>query len=222
MSCELKPGERLVIDDLARRLHVSPIPVREAIQMLQSEGLVVVIPHIGATVAQVTPESVQDVFAVLEGLEIVAARLVTQRARPEELAALAAAVDEMDRVVARGDDATYAKLNTRFHLMIGTMPGLPMLAEMTERAFVRWDRIRRFFFRGVLQHRLKKAQVEHREIINAMTAGNLARVDAAVRFHNREALMSYTNFLKRQGTQVGGSTERSGTSPVKQRRDGIS
>ena len=41
LRCELRPDERLLIDDLARRLQVSPIPVREAIQMLQSEGLVV-------------------------------------------------------------------------------------------------------------------------------------------------------------------------------------
>ena len=66
MRCELRPGERLVIDDLARRLNVSTIPVREAIQMLQSEGLAVIVPHTGATVAPVSPESIQDVFAVLE------------------------------------------------------------------------------------------------------------------------------------------------------------
>ncbi len=51
MRCDLGPGERLVIDDLAKRLGVSIIPVREALQMLQSEALVVLVPHVGATVA---------------------------------------------------------------------------------------------------------------------------------------------------------------------------
>src|SRR5687768_18051530 len=59
-TCEIKPGERLVIDDLARRLQVSAIPVREAIQMLQAEGLVVSVPHTGVSVAPVTLESIQD------------------------------------------------------------------------------------------------------------------------------------------------------------------
>ena len=49
LSCELRPGERLVIDDLARRLLVSIIPVREALQVLQAEGLVLTVPHVGAT-----------------------------------------------------------------------------------------------------------------------------------------------------------------------------
>ena len=51
MRCELSPGQRLVIDDLARLLEVSAIPVREAIQTLQSEGLVQTIPHVGASVS---------------------------------------------------------------------------------------------------------------------------------------------------------------------------
>ena len=47
LRCELQPGERLVIDDLARRLNVSIIPVREALQLLQAESLVQVVPHVG-------------------------------------------------------------------------------------------------------------------------------------------------------------------------------
>ena len=69
LRCELQPGERLVIDDLARRLNVSIIPVREALQLLQAESLVQVVPHVGTSVAPVSRASIIDVFAVLEGLE---------------------------------------------------------------------------------------------------------------------------------------------------------
>src|SRR6266480_3042980 len=69
VRCELPPGERLVIDDLARRLEVSSIPVREALQLLQSEGLVVTVPHVGTSVALLSRESMADVFAVMEGLD---------------------------------------------------------------------------------------------------------------------------------------------------------
>src|ERR1700754_29794 len=88
MRCDLRPGERLVIDDLARRLGVSIIPVREALQMLQSEALVIVVPHVGATVAPISRESILDVFTVLEGLESVATRLVAERANPADLQTL--------------------------------------------------------------------------------------------------------------------------------------
>src|SRR5438105_7980088 len=89
LKCELAPGERLVIDDLARRLEVSSIPVREALQLLQSEGLVVTIPHVGTSVATLSHDSVAEVFAVMEGLEIVATRAAARRARKEDLDSLA-------------------------------------------------------------------------------------------------------------------------------------
>src|SRR5207247_2625748 len=125
MRCELLPSERLVIDDLARRLSVSIIPIREAIQMLQSEGLVVTVPHTGATVAPISRESIQDVFTVLEGLEVVATRLVAERASSAELGALGKLVDDMDKAVEAKRYAQWAGFNTQFHLMIGALPGLP-------------------------------------------------------------------------------------------------
>ncbi len=203
MRCELAPGERLVIDDLARRLRVSTIPVREAIQTLQSEGLIVTVPHTGVTVAPVSLESIQDVFAVLEGLEVVASRLVAERAGADELDALAKLVADMDRAIASRHHARWADLNTQFHLTISALPGLPMLAEMTERVLARWDRIRRHFFRRVLVHRLEQAQHEHREMLAAMRAGDLPRLEAAVRQHNRrgfESYMSYLNSRSKEGS----------------------
>src|ERR1044071_395065 len=89
VKCELRPGERLVIDDLARRLEVSSIPVREALQLLQSEGLALMVPHVGATVAPLGRDSLAEVFAVMEGLESVAARAAAQRAGEEDLQGLA-------------------------------------------------------------------------------------------------------------------------------------
>src|SRR5687768_1583877 len=82
---DLAPGTRLVIDDLARRFEISIIPVREALRLLQSEGLVVSVAHVGATVAPISRESVTEVFTVLEGLEVVATRSAAERATPQDL-----------------------------------------------------------------------------------------------------------------------------------------
>jgi DNA-binding GntR family transcriptional regulator len=71
-----------------------------------------------------------------------------------------------------------------------------MLAEMTERVLARWDRIRRYFFSGVLVHRINQAQLEHHEIIAAMRVADLSRVEAAIRRHNRQAYAAYMAFLK--------------------------
>jgi DNA-binding GntR family transcriptional regulator len=198
MRCELQPSERLVIDDIARRLNVSIIPVREAIQILQSEGLVVTVPHAGATVAPISRQSIQDVFTVLEGLEVVATRLVAERRNTSELNALGNLVADMDKAVESKRYAQWAGLNTEFHLMIGALPGLPMLREMTERVLARWGRIRRFYFRGVLVARAEQAQQEHRDILESMRVRDLGKLEKLVRQHNRGALESYMNYLDGQ------------------------
>jgi DNA-binding GntR family transcriptional regulator len=195
MRCDLQPGERLVIDDLAKRLDVSIIPVREALQVLQSETLVVNVPYVGATVAPVSRESIIDVFSVLEGLETVATRLATERARPEDLDGVVRLVSQMDEAVAAGQSGEWADLNTQFHLAISALPGLDLLKDMTARTLDRWDRVRRFYFNGVLVHRIAQAQEEHRAILEAMLARDVPRLQDLVRAHNQGALASYISYL---------------------------
>jgi len=196
VKCELSPGERLVIDDLARRLAVSSIPVREALQLLQSEGLVLMVPHVGATVAPISHESVTEVFTVMEGLESVAARAAAERARPEDLDALQEIVALMDRALATDAHEQWAELNTRFHATISRLTAMPMLQDMMERVLDRWDRVRRFFFTGVLVHRAQQAQKEHHALLEAMRAKDWARLAETIRAHNRGALADYAVFLE--------------------------
>jgi DNA-binding GntR family transcriptional regulator len=197
MRCELAPGRRLLIDDLARQLDVSAIPVREALQLLQSEGLVDNVPHVGATVSPISRQSIDEVFAVMEGLELVAARTAAQRMTPGDAAPLEQLVAGMDRAQAAGRHAEWADLNSRFHLAISRLSAMPMLHEMTERVLARWDRLRRFYFNGVLVHRVEQAQREHRALLAAMRAGDYAALEQTVKDHNRGALLAYAEYIKR-------------------------
>jgi DNA-binding GntR family transcriptional regulator len=197
MRCELAPGRRLLIDDLARQLDVSAIPVREALQLLQSEGLVDNVPHVGATVSAISRQSIDEVFAVMEGLELVAARSAAQRMTPADAAALEQLVAGMDRAQAAARHAEWADLNSRFHLAISRLSAMPMLHEMTERVLAHWDRVRRFYFNGVLVHRVEQAQREHRALLSAMRSGDVAALEQTVRDHNRGAHAAYAEYIKR-------------------------
>ena len=99
ITCELAPGERLIIDDLARRYEVSIIPVREAIRLLQAEGSSSACAHVGATVAPISRDSVLEVFTMLEGLELVASRGAAERATPADLEAIGRSSREMDEAL---------------------------------------------------------------------------------------------------------------------------
>ncbi len=196
LTCEVQPGERLVIDDISRRLGVSIIPVREALQMLHAEGLVVNVPHVGAAAAPISRESIVDVFSVLEGLEVVATRLVAQQHSPAALQTLARLVKTMDEASEAGRFEHWADLNTRFHHAISAATGLPLLHELTNRTLGRWDRVRRYYFNGVLSHRVPGAQREHREILEALESQDLPQLEALVQRHNRGALDAYMTYLK--------------------------
>ncbi|MGH2411737.1 MAG: GntR family transcriptional regulator [Chloroflexota bacterium] len=108
LRCELPPGQRLVTDVIARQLSVSHIPVRQALQLLQAEGLVDNIANAGASVAPISRDSIVETFTVLEGLEIVSTRAAAERMTEEQEAKLAAIVVEMDEVL-RGRPRTLGR-----------------------------------------------------------------------------------------------------------------
>src|SRR5690242_10506181 len=77
---ELPPGERLVEADLSTRFRVSKTPIREALLMLAKDGLVEVVPHVGATVSWLTLEDYEQNLFILDAIELPALRLVADRA----------------------------------------------------------------------------------------------------------------------------------------------
>jgi hypothetical protein len=120
MRCELAPGQRLIIEELARRLRVSAMPVREALHLLRSEGLVVNVPHVGATAAPIAPPALHEVFTI-EGLEIVAAREAAVLLGPRDADELQGILEIMDEALGTGAYARWSSLNSRFHLTISAV-----------------------------------------------------------------------------------------------------
>jgi DNA-binding GntR family transcriptional regulator len=203
IRCELAPGERLIIDELARKYEVSIIPVREALRLLQSEGLVVSVPHVGATVAPISHDSVLEVFTLLEGLERVGSRAAAERATPHDLDVIGGLVADMDAALERNAPQRWAELNTKFHLAITGAARMPVLQEMLQRALDLWNRIRRHYFKGVLVYRARLAQVEHHAMLDALRHRDLAALDETVRAHNRNALDAYTSYLADRAPAAG-------------------
>jgi DNA-binding GntR family transcriptional regulator len=123
---------------------------------------------------------------------MVSTRLVAEQGAPAELEAI---MRMMDECAASGRFERWADLNTRFHYTISLATGLPLLVEMMDRVLGRWDRIRRYYFNGVLSHRVVAAQQEHRDIVSAIKHKDFAALETHVRQHNRNALAAYMQYL---------------------------
>ena len=93
---ELKPGERLMELQLAAKLGVSRTPIREAIRMLEQEGLAVTIPRKGAEVAKMTEKDMEDVLQIREALDELAAKIACEQISEEQLEELVATMHEFE------------------------------------------------------------------------------------------------------------------------------
>ena len=108
-----KPGERIREQEVADRLAVSRGPVREALQIVQQEGLIEIAPWKGARVVLLTLNEIEDLFLITAALMAVVARLATQRATDTELAEFQARV-EAHMVTADPPHTTQEQLNAAF------------------------------------------------------------------------------------------------------------
>jgi len=126
----LKPGERLVEDRLSAELGVSRVPVREALRGLSVEGLVTLLPRRGATVVEVTPETVAELVEVRALLEGLNAKLAAQRHDPEIVAQLQDTLARGNAAARNGTSEELAHLNAEFHERLGEASRNSVLSEV--------------------------------------------------------------------------------------------
>src|SRR3990172_9324733 len=129
LRCELKPGEKLVLDNLSEKLGVSPIPLRSALQRLQSEGLVEITPHTGAIVSDVSPNNIEQVSLLLERLETLSFEMLADKVTEQDLARLTANIDEMDHLLTARDLEHWSELNIEFHRTVANLTEMKLLIE---------------------------------------------------------------------------------------------
>jgi DNA-binding GntR family transcriptional regulator len=184
IRCELKPGEKLVADTLSTTLGISPIPIRTALQRLQSEGLVEITPHTGAVVSEASPGNIEQVSLILERLEILSFEVVARRVTAADLARLGQIVTAMDEVLVPGASDRWPDLNTEFHRTVASMTNMKLLIEYTNRALDSWARLRRWNLQKT-NLQLPQAQSEHRQMVELLALRDTDSLARVVVQHNK-------------------------------------
>lgn len=195
MRCELKPGEKLVIDTLSLKLNISSIPIRPALQRLQAEGLVEIIPHTGAIVAPISPDLNTEIFLLLEMLECTAFRVVSEKATAADIAHLRKFVTAMDEAVHKRDTEQWSSLNCEFHKAISQITQMKMLIEFTSRIFDSWNRLQLCYLKSIGSVRMPQAQAEHHQMLEFLECREIEALLALVAQHNRQAHVAYEGLL---------------------------
>jgi DNA-binding GntR family transcriptional regulator len=115
LSGELEPKARINELELCERFGTSRTPLREAIKILSSEGLVELLPNRGARVATLTAAEIDDMVQVVAGLEAIAAELACIRATADEIESIARQTETMVTSWKRRDETAYLTTNRAIH-----------------------------------------------------------------------------------------------------------
>lgn len=184
---EYGPDERLIEEQLAERLGVSRTPIRQALTMLESEGLVELIPNRGAVVCSFGVDEVWDIYDLRAVLEGHAARRAAARVEAGELDRMRELADEMEGLCERefaGRDEEIrllVALNNEFHGIILTASRNQRLERLLRRTVELPLVFKAFFWYG--SHERMVSNHYHRQILKALESGDAERAEIVMREH---------------------------------------
>ena len=173
-----RPGNRLVESELAERFGVSRTPVREALQRLETQAMLVRDGR-SLIVASLDHNQLAELYTVRAELEALAGRLAARHATPEEVRVLAQMLDEDQKSVK--DPEALARANKRFHHQIHLASHNRYLVQQLDLVHRSMALMARTSLAA--EGRSETALAEHRRIVEAISAGDGAAADAALRQH---------------------------------------
>lgn len=178
LGAELKPGQRLVEDDLCERLNVGRTPVREALLLLQGEGFL--SRERGWVVETIDRSEVRAIFESRAAIEAATARLAARHADQAELDALARMIEAMEpaETLTRAD---LNSLNTQFHKLIVTASKNILLAQFHERTQFHYWMLRVPILFS--ESEVRDTNIQHRKILEALVKRDEEDADRAARLH---------------------------------------
>ena len=181
ITLQLPPGTTIDERALMRRLALGRTPLREAIQRLSHEGLIVHVPRRGNWVA---PLSITDLQHLLEARRLVeppAACLAASRITPEEIAQLRAVLERADHLVETGNNAECVLLDQTFHRLIAAATRNPVIARMVEQ--VNQELLRYWYVSFVWVGSLGPTFAHHHRIVEALARRDSEQVERLMHQH---------------------------------------
>lgn len=177
VSCALAPGSLINGKDLIAQIGVSGTPIREALNQLERENLVRIVPQRGVFVAELTVKVVEDLCAAREVVEPHFAKLAAASADLEALAEYEAFLVE----VLSFDSETVLQKDIQFHRFVASYCGNDYLVQMMNNVFAQYERLQILSCR--MPDRVAAAAEEHLAIVRAMQERSGDKAAEAMRIH---------------------------------------
>ena len=167
VSGDFSPNMKLRPNEIADQCGTSFIPVREAMRVLETEGLITYIHNRGAFATPISESDLQDLYSIRIELEPTTVA-ISNPFTPGEIAELAKILSKIVRARERNEDDQIMRLNREFHFGIYKKSNSPRRIKLIEQLLSHADRYQRLS----LQYRHDAADTEHQEILNHLSLGN--------------------------------------------------
>jgi len=198
INSELKPGSKVPEKQLCDQFGVSRTPLREALKVLASDGLVRLEPNRGAWVTQVTQEEVEEVFPVLGALEALSGKLACRHITDDEIEEVRALHAEMVASYERRDLDAYFSINQKIHRAILLAARNGTLATSCQALSLRMQRAR--YLANMSEGRWLSAVWEHEKILKYLVARDGPNLAATLLNHIEAKRASVVQWLRSQET----------------------
>ncbi|MFD0743084.1 GntR family transcriptional regulator [Phytohabitans flavus] len=191
---ELPRGSRIQQDVLAAMFDTSITPVREALRLLEAEGVLVGEPHKGVRVADADFEQVKTVYLMRRLLEPYAMQRAARRLSPRDIDLAERLAEEMEQAAAEGDRARLNATNYRFHFLFYANCGNEGLTNEIEQLWQKfpWDVLQ------VVGDRAEETSNEHRSMLAAARLGDGAALAKATEWHLGRSFLALARHLTGQ------------------------
>ena len=193
---ELKPGERLMELQLAAKLGVSRTPIREAIRMLEQEGLAVTIPRKGAEVAKMTEKDMEDVLQIREALDELAAKIACEQISEEQLEELVATMHEFEESTKTDNVKKIAEADVKFHDIIYQSTGNPKRVNMLNNLREQMYRYRVEYLKD--ENNYPTLMKEHKDIVEGLVRKNKTQVTETMHQHVKNQAVAVKAMIQEQ------------------------
>ena len=179
LSGEKRPGDQLLQQEIADQLQISPTPVREALRLLEKEGIVTYSPHRGARVVTIQPKDAREVCLIRATLEELALEWTFPHLTQRDLDDLWDIQNEMEETLAKRELKRTRQLNKQFHLRMYQSANSPQLVDVIEHVWNRvpWDVL------PALYEGADSVIKEHRALLEALEQRDLPRAKQAIFKH---------------------------------------
>ncbi len=192
---QLRPGNRLPHEELAKKLGVSRTPIREALERLFQEGYVTRIPRRGFFVAEINSEEVEELYQLREALETYALRKTIQKGIPSEgLARLEELCHHYEELADRNLTMERVLLDREFHLALAALAGNSQIVNSISAVFDRIIQKRRV--EGYAGSDGTNPYHEHVHLLEALQANDAKRAEELLAEHLHQGWARFLNHLK--------------------------